>query len=428
MATTRREFLRAGALGALGCSVLGSVERAAAALIRPTSAGLTAPDTGTVLVTVNLFGGNDGLSTVVPLRQYQRYRQLRPCIGIGRQRLLPLKGYEQDFAFNPGMRALNDLFRQGKMAVINAVGCPPDAQGLFDHEASQQNFLTATTYGTAPPVAPSGWLGRYLDRVTPGALPAGIDFSSAPLLLSGESYFPLSLYSINGFGVFPSSDFEARYDAYTRLQGQSAQPGVGERNRQLRQQVVALGGELQRISDEYRVSNGVLYPPTYLAAALRDCAALIAANRGVRVLAVGESGFDTHADQQAVSDGTPVHEGLWITVAEAVSAFSADVKGHGFGDKVVVLIFTEFGRRPQENNDNGTDHGFAGPVFAIGDAVKGGVYGDYSDLREPYLVLDENLDVKLDFRTVYATLLSRHLGIDPGPILGGDFGTLGFLT
>ena len=428
MATTRRDFLRAGALGALGWGVMGSFERVVAATPRRVSAPLTAPDDGTVLVTVNLFGGNDGLSTVVPLRQYQRYRQLRARIGIARQRLLPLKGYEQDFAFNPGMRKLADLFRQGRMAVINAVGCPPDAQGLFDHEASQQNVLTGTTYGTAPPVAPSGWLGRYLDRVTPGALPAGIDFSSAPLLLSGATAAPLSLYSINGFGVFPSGDFEARYNAYTRLQGQSAPPGVGERNRQLRQQVVALGGELQRISDDYQVTNGVLYPPTYLAGALRDCAALIAAGRGVRALAVGEGGFDTHADQQAIADGTPVHEGLWITVSEAVSAFYADVKGHGLGDKVVVFIFTEFGRRPQENNDRGTDHGFAGPVFAIGGPVTGGVYGDYPDLREPYLVLDDNLDVKIDFRTVYATLLSQHLGVDPGPILGSDFGTLGFLT
>lgn len=424
MATTRREFLRAGALGALGWGVVGSLERAAATSRRTTSA----PDTGTVLVTVNLFGGNDGLNTVVPLRQYQRYKQLRARIGISRQRLLPLEGYEQDFAFNPGMRALAALFRQGKVAVINAVGCPREAQGLFDHEASQQNFLTGTTDGTAPPAAPSGWLGRYLDRVTPGALPAGIDFSGAPLLLSGESYSPLSLYSINGFGVFPSADFAARYEAYTRLQqGPPAPPGVGERTRQLRQQVVALGGELQRISDDYQVSDGVLYPPTYLGAALRDCAALIAADRGVRALAVGAGGFDTHADQQALSEGTPVHESLWITVAEAVRAFYTDIKGHGFGDKVVVLIFTEFGRRPQENNDRGTDHGFAGPVFAVGDPVKGGVYGDYSDLREQYLVLDENLDVKIDFRTVYATLLSRHLGVDPGPLLGGDFGSLGFL-
>lgn len=428
MPSTRREFVRAGALGLFGWSALGSLERAAAAMLRPAATVQFAPPGDTVLVTINLFGGNDGVNTVVPLRQYQRYRQLRPKLALGKQRLVRLKGYEQDFGLNPGMRKLGEIFGQGKMAIVNAVGCPPDAQGLFDHEASQQNFLSGTTYGSASPVEPSGWLGRFLDRVALGALPPGIDFSSAPLLLKGSAYGPLSLYSINGFGVYPSADFESRYDAYTRLQEAAAGNAVGERNRQLRQQVVALGGELQAISDAYRVAPGVMYPPSYLASALRDCAALIAAGRGVRALAVGEGGFDTHADQQAAFDGTPVHEALWITVSEAVSAFYADIRGHGLGEKVVMFIFTEFGRRAFENNDRGTDHGFGGPVFAIGDRVKGGVYGDYPDLREPALVFDGNPDVYIDFRSAYATLLAGHLGADPGPILGGDFRPLGFLT
>ncbi len=422
MARTRREILAGGA-AALGWATFGGLERAAAAALR----GATAPAANTVVVALNLFGGNDGLNTVVPLRQYQRYRQLRPTLALERNRLLPLAGHAQDFALNPGMRPLARLFAAGKMAIVNGVGCPTDAQGLFDHEASQQNFLTGQTWGSAPPTAPSGWLGRYLDRLAPASLPGGIDFSSAPLLLSGETSSPLSLNSINGFGVYPSDDFAARYAAYARLHAGAVAPGVAERNRALRQQVLALGGALQAISDGYAVAGGVTYPPTYLAAVLRDCAALIAADRGVRAIAVGHGGFDTHAGQQEVSETTPYHEGLWLTAAEAIDAFYADLVGHGLASRVLLLVFSEFGRRAEENSDLGTDHGLAAPLLAIGDPVAGGIYGDYPDLSAERLVLDGNLDVSVDFRRVYATVLARHLGVDPGPILGGDHTPLGFL-
>lgn len=428
MPTTRRTLLRAGMLGVLGWSAFGGWERALAGATRVRlRAPLAAGDS--VVVVVNLFGGNDGLNTVVPLRQYARYRELRPTIGWPRERLLPLAGYQQDFALNPGMGPLAELFRQGKVAIVNGVAWPQDAQGLFDHEASQQNLQTATTFGTAPPTPPSGWVGRFLDGVAAGALPRGIDFSSAPLLLSGVQSTPLSLYSIDGFGVFPSADFDDRYAAYQRLQAAPAAAGEAERNRTLRQQVVALSGTLQTINDRYATAAGITYPTSSLGGALRDCAALIAADEGVRGLAVGFGGFDTHSDQ---NDGPPdaaaYHEGLWRDVSDAVDAFQRDLSGHGLGRRVLTLVCSEFGRRAYENNDLGTDHGLAGVTLVIGDAVHGGIYGDYPDLREDRLVLDGNLDLTTDFRSVYATILARHLSVDPEPILGGAHPLLGFLT
>ncbi|MDX2169024.1 MAG: DUF1501 domain-containing protein [Deltaproteobacteria bacterium] len=429
MAMTRRDLLRGGALAALGCSAWGGLERAVAAMQRPSRAAQLATPADTVVVALNLQGGNDGLNTVVPLRQYARYRQLRPTLALPRARLVTLTGYAQDFALNPGLRALAPLFTQGKVAVLNGIGCPLDAQGLFDHEASQQNFVSGEIYGTAPPQAPSGWLGRFLDGVSPGTLPAGIDFSGAPLLLSGANASPLSLSSIDGFGVYPSNDFAALYTAYYRLQSLAGASGtVATRHRALRQQVLELSGDLQAIHDAYAVAAGVTYPDTYTAGALRDCAALIAARRGVRALAVGLGGFDTHVDQQAgPPDTAAYHEALLGEAAEAVAAFYADLRGHGLAGKVVTLIFSEFGRRAEENNDLGTDHGLASVAFAIGDPVRGGVYGTYPDLAADALVLDGNLDVHTDFRAVYSTILARHLGADPEPILHGDFGDLGFL-
>ncbi len=428
MAITRRQLLRAGVAGGLAWTSFGALERAAAGVGGAARRAARLATGDTVLVVVNLMGGNDGLNTVVPLRQYARYRALRPTIGVARQRLLPLAGFEQDFALNPAMSALARLFTQGRLAVIPGAGCPRDAQGLFDHEASAQNFLTGTTFGSAPPSTPSGWVGRFLDGVGPGSLPAGISFSNAPLLLTGVTSSPLALYALNGFGVYPSDDGEARYAAYQTLQHVTAAPGVAERNRQLRAQVLLLGGDLQSIRSDYAVADGVTYPDTYLASSLRDCAALIAARRGVRALDVSLSGFDTHADEElGPPDATAYHEALWRNVSESIAAFQADIEGHGLGDTVLTLVFSEFGRRPVENNDLGTDHGFAGPMFAIGTSVHANVWGDYPDLRDDRLVLDGNLDVTVDFRTVYATVLERHLGVDPGPILGGEFGRLGFL-
>jgi uncharacterized protein (DUF1501 family) len=422
MRTTRREFLRAGALGALGLGVVGQLDAVFGAAAPRTAGG------DPVVVAVNLFGGNDGLNTIVPLAQYDRYHELRGLIGWQREQLIELPGHSDDFGLNPGMLALASMFAQGRVAIVNGVGSPPDAQGLFDHEASQKNLQTGDTYGAAPPSAPTGWLGRFLDGLDAAELPGGIDFSTSPLLLTGRASQPLALQALSGFGVYPSADAEARTAAYRRLQNVSGQGAVQQYNSRLRLQVQALSGKLQAISDSYEVADGVTYPFTSLAAGLRDCAALIAADRGVRALAVGLAGFDTHSGQNLVQyDGPPFHQYLWTTVSDAVDAFHADLRGHGLGDRVVTLIFSEFGRRAHDNNDAGTDHGYSSSLFVIGDRVKGGVYGAYPDLREDRLVLEGNLDVHVDFRSVYATILARHLDADPERILAGSFAQLGFL-
>jgi uncharacterized protein (DUF1501 family) len=149
----------------------------------------------------------------------------------------------------------------------------------------------------------------------------------------------------------------------------------------------------------------------------------------VRALTVGVDGFDTHAAQNDGASATELgnHDYLLKIVSDAIGAFQADVEAHGFGDRVVTLVFSEFGRRVYENTDLGTDHGFAGGMFVVGESVVGGVYGEYPSLAESALVFDGNVDVTVDFRSVYATVLERHLGADSGPILGGDFGTLAFL-
>jgi uncharacterized protein (DUF1501 family) len=427
MATTRRQFLRDGALATLGVGLSGSLGTALAAPA-PRLRATTADDDDPVLVVLNLLGGNDGLNTVVPLRQYDRYRTLRSGLAWHRDDLLFLPGYEGEFAVNPGLRPLLRLFQQGKVAIVNGIGCPASADGLFDHEASQQNFQSGTTYGNAPPAAPTGWVGRFLDGVDPGELPAAIDFNrAATLLLTGASSQPLSLNSVREFKVSPSADVAARTSAYMRLQNLAADSAVKQRNNQLRREVVSLSERLQTISQQYVPAAGVTYDP-FFGGLMRECAALITANRGLRCVAVGFPGYDTHAAQNAgPPDVPPVHQTLLSWVSQAIASLYDDLVGQGIAHRVVILVFSEFGRRVFMNSGLGTDHGFGSLAFVIGERVKGGMHGDYPDLRDRYLVLDGNLDVHTDFRSLFGTILAKHLHADPGPIFAGDFPILDFL-
>jgi uncharacterized protein (DUF1501 family) len=149
----------------------------------------------------------------------------------------------------------------------------------------------------------------------------------------------------------------------------------------------------------------------------------VAADLGVKALSVGTDGYDTHASQ---NDGN-YHNDLLLGVSEAVVAFHDDLAAHGLGEKVVLVVFSEFGRRPEQNNDIGTDHGFGSVAFVVGESVRGGLYGEHPSIEESAFVLDGNVDVTTDFRAVYATILDKHLGADPVEVLGEEFSPLGFL-
>jgi uncharacterized protein (DUF1501 family) len=196
----------------------------------------------------------------------------------------------------------------------------------------------------------------------------------------------------------------------------------------MRQLVIDLGDTLRERTEDY--VPAVAYPEdNNVAYTLRQCAQLIDADLGVRALAVGADGYDTHANQNdgASSSSLGYHDYLLMQVSDAIGAFLADVAAHGHGNRVVVVVASEFGRRCFENTDIGTDHGYGGGMFVAGATVQGGLYGEYPSLVENNLVFDGNIDVTTDFRSVYATVLAEHLGADPGDILNGTFPSLGFL-
>jgi uncharacterized protein (DUF1501 family) len=431
MAITRRRFLSQSAITAVGLSFaspLLDLPAFAAARPKGASQGASRLASGNkVVVAINLSGGNDGLNTVVPLFQYDRYRELRPTLAIPQESVLTL-GDAPGIGLNPALAALHTLYGEGKVAVFPGVGAPPNAYGLFDHEASQYLFQSADVTGSANTAVPSGWVGRWLDSVGEGLVAPGINFGGGNLLLRGRTREALAIDSIEAFQVQPSFDYEARsaaYDALMRMP--AAAGGVGERNRQLRLQVIEQSAVVHERTAEYEPAAE--YEDNPLAYSLGECAKLIAADLGVRALAVGFDGFDTHAGQNNGGGAGELgyHDYLLATVGNAIAAFYRDLAAHGHGSEVIVLVFSEFGRRPEENNDRGTDHGFGSVAFAVGDAVRGGVYGDHPSLDEAALVLDGNVDVTTDFRSIYATVLGDYLAADPAEILGAAFPSLGFI-
>lgn len=419
MSMTRRTFLRNSAITAIGLGLGGSLfERTA-----------RAASGDKIVVVVNLFGGNDFLNTVVPIGQIDRYRAMRPNLHIRPERALALAG-RTDVALNPGMTAMRDLYSQGRLAVVVGTGAPHDAQGLFDHEASQLNLQSAGTSGSSFSGVPSGWLGRYLDSVDAGLLPPGVDVGGyATLLLAGLERDSLALFSIDSFGITPGFDRDARLAAYRKIQESSRlnrEPAL--RGSALRRQVLDVAEALHERTASYQPA--VAYPQyNAVADSLMQCAELITADLGVRALTVGADGFDTHAAENDGASATELgnHDYLLMTVSDALAAFHADIVAHGYGDRVLTLVVSEFGRRAWENTDLGTDHGFGGGMFVLGEMVRGGVYGDYPSLAESQLVFDGNIDTTVDFRSVYATILGDYLDADPTPILGGDFASLGFV-
>ena len=433
MKITRRRFLRNSAITAVGLSfssplldlpAFAAGRRAASS--RRAASRLASGDK--VVVALNLFGGNDGLNALVPISQYDRYTELRPRIAIPRERLLTLQN-APDLALNPAMSGLHALYGEGKVAVLPGVGAPHDAYGLFDHEASQYLFQTGDVTGSATVEVPSGWVGRWLDSVDEGEVAPGINFGGGGLVLRGRQREALSIESIESFQVNPGFDREARAAAYVDIMNMTATAGgVAERNRQLRNQVIHQSEIVRERTAGYEPS--VEYPvDNYLADSLRESAMLIAAGIGVRALSVGFDGFDTHAGQNDGASETELgyHDYLLHSISEAITAFYRDLAAHGLAENVLLYVVSEFGRRPEENNDRGTDHGLGSVAFVVGDAVRGGVYGDHPSLAEEDLVLDGNVDAPTDFRSLYASILSGFLDVDPVPVLGSSFPILDFV-
>lgn len=395
MSHDRREFLRLAAAGGAGLCLMPSGLRAFAA---PGAHG----QDGRRLVLLFLEGGNDGLNTVVPCED-ARYYAARPKIG---QRGAGLVKLDEVTALHAQLAPWRGLWDDGRLAVLRSVGYERQDRSHFVsrdiwHSGLREDKNRAT-----------GWVARALERAAAaqGALPpVALGTDEAPLLLHGAERSGLTITDLDAFRVQVSEDERAARQRALDAGAESGKGGgIADRIAATAASAYATA-ETMRLAVE-RIPEGTGYPDQELAARLRLIARLCRAEGGPPVLWTRLGGFDTHAAQE----GT--HAALLGQLAGATSAFLADLARDGADRRVLVLIYSEFGRRVHENGSAGTDHGSAAPMFALGGGVRGGLVGQPSDLAN----LDDGDErVQTDMRAVFSEALRDWMGWPAAGIFDG---------
>jgi uncharacterized protein (DUF1501 family) len=414
MLVSRRQFLKSSMLVAPTFAFMPAVfKRAVAASTSEAFGGAHADAPGT-LVVVQMAGGNDGLNTLVPYAD-NRYYDLRGTLALSQGSVLPL---DNEVGFHPAMAALKELWDDGILAIVEGVGYPNPS---FSHFESMDIWQSADLEGNFK----EGWLGRYFEslqktQVQPfqgmaigRELPLALRSRQVPI----PTVQSVARYQIAGDPRFPNAT-EERAQAVLRLFASS--PREAPYSVLLDNTMDAAFRSSVALQGAHAVYQpGAVYPETRLADALKLLAEAITNDLGVKVGHVSIGGFDTHAAQP------DDHAALLTETSEAMAAFYQDLKAHGKDGDVVIMTWSEFGRRVPGNASDGTDHGTAGPMFFLGTPVKGGLYGERSNLGD---LGDDNLRFTTDFRTVYATVFEHILGVPSEAMLGTGYDTLPIIT
>ena len=405
----RNAFLNRSLAAVAGSGLPVAFVRAASAQMVPGSAA----DPANVLVVVQMSGGNDGLNTVIPYSD-DAYHRARPAIGVDPKTVLRI---DDRVAWNPVLTGLDELYKEGRLALLQGVGYP---------DPNLSHFEATEIWETASPDRPQqfGWLGRYLDR----RYPAGTKPPSAFETVALGDTLPAALVcahvdvpAIGALGAFSYNtgrDLASKQSACVLYDG--AQAGASPYLAMIADTAREAyhGGDVLRAKVAGYIP-AVTYPTDGFAQQLKLAAQLIGTNTGTRIVFVSIGSFDTHAGQR------PQQDRLLGYLGNGLLAFYRDLAAHGNDKRVLTLTFSEFGRRVTQNASNGTDHGTAMPVFVAGGSVRGGIYGDHPSLTD----LDRNGNLKFatDFRSVYATVIARWLGSDPAAVLGATYAPLAFV-
>ena len=404
---TRRQFLKATGAGALGAAAtsLTMEDIANAAITRPLPLGTP------ILVVVTLYGGNDGLNTVVPATD-PMYRSLRPGIAYSENEVLPLA---DGLFLNGSMTGMHSLWNKNQVAIVRGVGYPNSDRSHFTSMAIWQSGILGA--------AKTGWLGRWVETQPQDPLLAISLGSVLPPLLAGTKRSG-SVLPLGGLKV-PSGS----------LASDCMKLSIESKNDNLLQSMAA-----QSMRDLFTVSGDItpiLKAPapaapdlptaiggnaggdTNLTQQLDIVAKLVSAGAPTRVWSVSLGGFDTHANEKGAQSI------LLGVVSQGISKFMSQMRATNRGNDVVVLVYSEFGRRVKANASEGTDHGTSGPVFVLGSRIKGGLFGEQPSLSN---LKNDDLAVTTDFRDIYASLLEKVLGTPAERILGNWKGRTPFFN
>jgi len=396
---TRRKFLTmtSGAIAVGAAAPLLSIgEIAQAAIDRPLPANTP------ILVIVTLYGGNDGLNTVIPFTD-PIYFASRPDISYQAETLLPL---DAELALNPAMKGLKALWDQKKVAIIRGVGYPNPDRSHFSSMAKWQTASPAKHINT-------GWLGRWVDTQSEDPMLAISLGSVLPPLLAGAKLSGSAL-PIGGL-VIPKGNLAAQCTQLSKAAKQDsklmAAAATSMRN------LFNISGSVQPVlkapapvaPDLPTTNGGNAGGDSNLAQQLDVVSKLIAAGSPTKVWSVSLGGFDTHANEANAQSE------LLGVVSDSLSRFIGQLKATTRSNDVTIMVYSEFGRRVVGNGSQGTDHGTSGPMFLIGNSVKGGFYGEQPSLSN---LIKGDLAVTTDFRDVYATVIEKVLKSPVDPTLG----------
>jgi uncharacterized protein (DUF1501 family) len=405
MTPTRRQFLKSslagGSMIAWGLTVPGFLARTA--LAAPTADKAGAKDT--ILVVVQLTGGNDGLNTVVPFKDPE-YAKLRPTIALPAGQL---KKVNDEFGLHPSLDGLAGLLQEQALCIVQGVGYPNPTESHFRSMDIWQAGSMAETLN-------EGWIGRALRQV-----PAAPAFhvadakESAPLALAGAPVRVPSITSLEEFQLRTTAASGAdRKEQRAIIEGAAksaaAKPGLLDFVQRTAANTYASSARLQEVGKNYQPKAP--YPNTPFANRLKLAAQLIDADLGARIFYVALDNFDTHATQ------LPTQAALLQELSAGMTAFYKDMAARGHKDRIAMMTFSEFGRRARENGSHGTDHGSAAPMLLVGGKVRAGLVGKHPSLTELEM---GNLKHHTDFRQVYAAVLERWLGVPAREVLGDGF-------
>ena len=367
------------------------------------------------LVVVQLSGGNDYLNTIIPYGD-DEYYDFRKTVNIAQDSVLPI---DSTYGFNPHLGPIKRLFDDGKVAVINGIG--------YDNP-NRSHFRSMDIWHTALPdeIGTEGWLGRVIREIDPKGenVLTGVNFGRGlPRALGVRGVPVASVGNLETYGLFTDiEDEETRNLAlrafahmYGGVQGKDpvldflGQTGTD----------ALKGADILRTAPQ-QYSSTIEYASNPISQSLRSVAQVLFADLGTRVFYTQHGSFDTHSGE-LIS-----HAKLWDEVSSGIGDFYDDLKEHGREDEVIILVFSEFGRRIKDNG-SGTDHGSGGVAFIIGSEIKGGMYGQYPSIKEADQ-LEGDLRFNNDFRSTYSTIIESWFGMDAIPIVNGSFEKFDFVS
>ncbi len=359
------------------------------------------------VVVVQLSGGNDALNTVIPYNNALYYEN-RPYVNIAQDEVLKL---DDELGFNPSMAPMKRLWDEGKVAVINGVGYP---------NPNRSHFRSMDVWHTADneKVGQEGWLGKTIRDLDPKGenVLTGVNFGRGlPRALYAKGVPVASVGNLETYGLFPSMQDEAirhrALAAFSKMYGAQGRDIVAEFITQTGTDALK-GVDILRVAPQQYTSS-VTYADSPIAQNMKSIAQVICADLGTRIYYTQHASFDTHSSE------LNTHAQLWHDVSTALGDFMDDLKEHGKDEDVVILMFSEFGRRIKDNGA-GTDHGSGGVAFVMGTPVQGGMYGEFPSLDDKDQ-LEGDLHFNNDFRSTYATIVEQWLELDPVTVTNGAF-------